>query len=133
MSLKLRLGHFHRMSEVIPPGESGKVKVDHFTIEPDTYQGFQCERISDGTYARLWVNGDVMMSDTDMELRTNREPVRDARGDVLIGGLGLGMITLPILLNPAVTSVTVIELSQDVIDLVEPHLRNSHSRIEKDG
>tara|TARA_Y100000992_G_C21049372_1_gene388789 strand:- start:325 stop:651 length:327 start_codon:yes stop_codon:yes gene_type:complete len=39
-------------------------------------------------------------------------------GDILIGGLGIGMINIPLLASDDVTSVTIIEKEQDVIDLV---------------
>ena len=42
----------------------------------------------------------------------------NATGDVLIGGLGLGMCHQPLIDNPDVTSVTIIEVAQDVVDLV---------------
>jgi hypothetical protein len=63
-----------------------------------------------------------MMSDTAYEQRTNREFVRAAKGHVLVAGLGIGMILVPVLQNPDVTSVTVVEKYQDVVDLVGPSL-----------
>ena len=39
----------------------------------------------------------------------------------MIGGLGLGLCHQPLIDNPNVTSVTIIENSQDVIDLVWEH------------
>ncbi len=42
----------------------------------------------------------------------------NATGDVLVGGLGIGFINQSLLDNPNVTSVTIIELEQDVADLV---------------
>jgi len=62
------------------------------------------------------------MSDTMMEKKTNFEFTRRARGDVLIAGLGLGMIVLAIQDDPTITSITVIEKSIDVIELVTPQL-----------
>ena len=63
-----------------------------------------------------------MMSDTRFEHITNYEVVRQAHGDVLIAGLGLGMICHPITRKPEVKSVTVIEQSADVIALIAPTL-----------
>lgn len=63
-----------------------------------------------------------MMSDTDAERRSNYEVVRRATGDVLVAGLGLGMIFHPILAKPEVRSVTVVEKFADVVALVEPTL-----------
>lgn len=114
---------FYRMADVIPEGQRGNWAVEHFTITPDTWQGFGVERIDPGRYCRLSVGGSCMMSDTQMEQRTNRDAVKLAHGDVLIGGLGIGMIVLPMLEDPTVDTVTVIEKHQDVIDLVAPTLK----------
>ena len=119
------MGRFYRMADIIPEGTSGKVQVKHFTIDRDQGRWLlhPGERISHGRYAQLVIFGAVIMSDTDMELRTNLDPVLDAKGDVLIAGLGLGMILLPILARFNVTSVTVVEKNPDVIALIEPAVR----------
>ena len=39
-------------------------------------------------------------------------------GDVLIGGLGIGFVNQKLIDNPNVTSVTIVEKNQEVIDLV---------------
>lgn len=65
-----------------------------------------------------------MMSDTRMEQISNYEVVRKAEGDILIAGLGLGMILLPIVNNSDVQSVTVIEKYPDVVALVEAPIRH---------
>jgi hypothetical protein len=75
-----------------------------------------------GKHVRLVVNGETMMSNTEMEKASNREFVREAKGDVLIAGLGIGLIINPIIKKPEVTSVTVIEKYQGVIDLVSKHI-----------
>ncbi len=73
----------------------------------------------DGTYVRLHVNGTLVMSDTHLERKTNREFHHKVNGKVLIAGLGLGLI-----LNcledkkKEIEKVTVIEKSKDVIDLI---------------
>jgi spermidine synthase len=59
-----------------------------------------------------------------MEQRTNREPARLAHGDVLIGGLGLGMLPHALARKAAVTSIRVIEINTSVMALVGPHLHN---------
>lgn len=63
-----------------------------------------------------------MMSDTEHERMTNREILYRAKGNVLIAGLGIGMILHPILENENVQSVTVLEKEKDVIDLVSETL-----------
>lgn len=67
-------------------------------------------------------NGGIMMSDTPMERNTNRNFVQKANGDVLIFGLGLGLIILPLLKADGVKSITVVEIHQDLIDIVKPIL-----------
>jgi spermidine synthase len=65
----------------------------------------------------------VMMSDTPMERNTNEAFIQKANGDVIIFGLGLGLLILPLLNNKEVTSILVVELYQDLIDVVEPILK----------
>lgn len=75
-------------------------------------------------YVRLVKKGEgVMMSDTPMERNTNMDFIQKANGDVLIFGLGLGLIILPLLNKENVKSITVVELYQDLIDVVSPILR----------
>ncbi len=74
-------------------------------------------------YVRLVKNGEgIMMSDTPMERRTNQSFLNTANGDVLIFGLGLGLIILPLLNDEDIKSVTVVELHQELIDTVSPIL-----------
>lgn len=82
-----------------------------------------------GRYLALRRNGSIIMSDTPDELRDLREFRYQATGAVLINGLGLGIATCMALGKPEVTSVTVIELSQDVINLVAPHIIDSRLTI----
>lgn len=79
---------------------------------------------SDFPYVRLKKNGEgIMMSDTPMERNTNRGFIEKANGDVLIFGLGLGLIILPLLQKQEVKSILVVEMYQDLIDLVLPILK----------
>lgn len=122
---------FTPMATVLKPGEKGDAKLSFFEITEKEAEltllrqmvtrGRQ-EAVMPGTYARLHVNGELVMSDTQMEQRTNRTLVYKAKGDVLIAGLGLGMVLLPILQKKEVETVVVVEKSQDVIDLIRPQL-----------
>lgn len=78
--------------------------------------------IQPGKYVRLLVGGELMMTDAPHEAHSNRDIIEGAKGNVLIAGLGLGMILIPILLKQKVKTVTVIEKSQGVIRLVGPRL-----------
>lgn len=113
------------VSQIVPEGTQGIAKIEHFTVSrreeqlrailhPDEY-------IPPGRYVRLLINGEIAMSNTPMEQRTNQFVVWKAKGDVLIAGLGIGLILSPILAKTEVRHVTVIEKYQDVIDLVAPY------------
>jgi len=65
----------------------------------------------------------VWMSDTPMERNSNRNFIQKANGDVLIFGLGLGLIVFPLLDNPEVKSIRVIEKEKEVIDLILPYIK----------
>jgi hypothetical protein len=64
-------------------------------------------RMVNGAYARLHLDGELMMSDTRMERVTNYEFVKNAKGRVFIGGLGIGLIALvgPLFKHPKLTIV----------------------------
>ena len=94
----------------------GSARVERFSVE-DKFKSFM-SGVAEGEYVRLFVNGSLAMSNTDMELRTNRNFILDAHGDVLIGGLGIGGIVFCIQDKPEVKSITVLEKSQDGIDLI---------------
>jgi hypothetical protein len=85
-------------------------------------------RFRSGEYTELRHAGITFMTDLYDEWWTQRRAIERARrvgGKVLITGLGLGMVVEAILSAPAlatVSSVTVLEQSADVIDLVAPHL-----------
>ncbi len=106
-------------------GEKGVARVVHREVS-DAASLLSIRRgdyVRPGTYVCLEIAGQHAMSDTEFERESNEELLRRAHGDVLIAGLGIGLVILPLMENPAVRSVTVIEKHQDVIELVEPCLR----------
>jgi hypothetical protein len=118
--------NFPKIAEIIPEQEVGCAKVKHFTVNK-TYARWafhSTEATSLGKYAQLFVDGQLYMSDTDMEQRSNNEVVWKANGNVLIAGLGLGMILKPLIEKPEVTHITVIEKYQDVVDMIAPYWKN---------
>lgn len=82
-------------------------------------------KMYDGKYCRLVVDGKLMMSDTNMERRSNNYFINRANGKVLIVGLGLGLIIRNIIDKSEVKEIIVIEKYQDVVDLVEPKFHNN--------
>lgn len=119
------------VAKYVMPGQKGSAKVEHFEVTKQDSDrtrlrasfGHPNDFVEPGTYARLSVNGVLMMTDTQFEWRSNSFAVRQLKGDALIGGLGIGMVLIPVLQKPDVKSVTVVEKYQDVIDVVLPSLQ----------
>ena len=119
----------------IPPGEKGKWKIENFeitTAEADSYnlrercnnRGLGYRGVEAGKYTRICIANlfnDVIMSDTPVEIADHIEAIEKARGQVLITGLGIGVILNACLNKPEVEHCTVIEIEPDVIALVAPH------------
>lgn len=59
-----------------------------------------------------------MMSSHETETITNQKFLDKATGDVLIFGLGLGLIVFPILESESITSIDIVELNSGLIDFV---------------
>lgn len=123
----------------IPPSEKGIWKIEEMTLtEKDVSlhnirqafkpsMGNRC--ITPGTYKRLLRQGGIfgfttIMSTTPAEVNDLWGVYDHAKGDVLINGLGLGVVVFLLLKKEEVTSITVIEIDQDVIDLVEPYIKD---------
>jgi hypothetical protein len=121
------------MVMLIPEGKKGQFEIKHFELSEDFVRKEKLRAIFNGTYGEVFQlapgkyvklvgRGSLWMSDTDMEKRTNEGFVINAKGDVLIAGLGIGLIIAAVIDNPEVKSITVIERYQEVIDLVLPYL-----------
>lgn len=65
----------------------------------------------------LTEDGGVWMTDDPIEQRQHDEQLRQMRGHVLVGGLGLGYAVVALAHNRGVKSITVVERSQDVVNL----------------
>jgi hypothetical protein len=111
----------------IPVGKSGKWEIKKFTVSEEQAKFDMFRSIGRGgrytpagTYTSLTRNGNTIMSDTPDEISDHFHVISHAKGNVLLNGLGLGMVLGAILNKPEVTFVTVIEQSEDVISLVSP-------------
>lgn len=85
--------------------------------------------VQPGDYTMLRHKGTIIMSDTHAEAGEHHHIVRKARGDCLVTGLGMGLVLNAMLLKQEVTSVTVVELSPDVVKLVWAHVTSHLGRI----
>lgn len=130
---------FPLMHRVVMPAVSGSEawEIDVFQVRTQqsertrTRACFQDEPllyVPPGTYARLRMNGAVMMSDTPMERVTNYPMLRAAHGDVLVLGAGIGMLTAALLHDTEVRSVTVVDNKPDLMLHVDAYLKGAYPR-----
>lgn len=112
------------MHELLDERKINGWELQKFVIENGDFKAWM-QGIAPGTYIRLVHDGQLVMSDTGMEKRTNLDFCSHAHGDIIIGGLGIGMIIMAIQDKPEVNSITVIEKYQEVIDLVATQLEFS--------
>ncbi len=127
----------------VPEGTRGPWRVERFTVTQKDVAiynlrlafspGMGGRQVPPGTYTRLMRGTTLVMSDTPAERRDHSYAIRMAKGDVLVNGLGLGLVATAMLAKPEVTSVTVVEKSADVIALVAPHLDPRLAIIEADA
>src|SRR3990167_4724810 len=117
----------------VPEGKIGDWTVKRFIVSAKNEQLERLRAIMyrgrytpAGTYTGLYHKGHIIMSDTPDEIRDHLGAVRVAKGQVLINGLGLGVVLKAILEKPEVEHVTVIEKAPEVIELVSKHYAHLH-------
>jgi len=120
----------------VPIGKSGDWSVEEFTISDSDAELFNLRSaisgagvcgnrsVVPGTYKKLLHFNSTVMSNTPAEIADSAYFVRKATGSVLVSGLGLGAVLTTLLAKPEVTSITVLERSEDVIKLVAPTFKN---------
>lgn len=131
------------LSRTIPEGQSGRFKIVKTLVHKgtrmrtyspmgsiyfDKYDGdfpmVKLIEVEEGEPDTVW------MSDTAMEQEAMRPASIAARGDVLIAGLGLGLLpTMMKMHNKKVKSVTILEREQDVANLVYDHIKTRKTRL----
>lgn len=110
------------------PKKIGNAEIHVYEIDEEAaafsyLRGGRDQGIPMGTYTRLLVNDDIMMSDTPFEYRSHIDFFMRACGEILINGLGLGCC-LDYLLktkSSVIDHITVIEKNENVIKLVSPY------------
>lgn len=114
---------YKQMSDILEEGTVGNFSLSKFEITSEN-RPFRCD-IPNGKYIRLMDSQSYynpVMSDTPMEKNTNMDFVRKAHGDVFIAGLGIGLILLAIQDKEEVKSITVLEKSSEIVELVGKQL-----------
>ena len=58
----------------------------------------------------------VMMTNNEFEMSSNQKFIDNSKGDVIIFGLGIGLIVYPLLQDDDIKSITIIEIDKELID-----------------
>lgn len=120
----------------IPEGMSGKWAIEKFEVDSEAAKWERIRAVlnhsgrgvPEGKYTRLMRGSELIMSDTPDEIRDHMRAIRLAKGNVLINGLGLGVVLQAVLRKAEVEHVTVVEISADVIALVATHYETMFGR-----
>jgi hypothetical protein len=75
-------------------------------------------------------NGGTWMSDYPIEQAQHDKELEKFSGEILVGGLGLGYAANVLAAMGDVEYVRIIELSDEVIQLVKPHLKDPDGKVE---
>lgn len=127
-----------RLRSDVPEGASGRWRIERFDVPaPDVDRHDErpiWARDPAGTYTHLLCDDELYMSDLYAEIHTQLPAIHEARrrgGRILVTGLGLGLVVDAILAapSPPIDEIVVIELSGDVIGLVEPTLLERHGSL----
>ncbi len=134
--------HYDKYRVNVPEGISGDWRIEKFsitTLEAEHYNmvsrfSFSSggNTVKAGDYTRLMRGRTIVMSDTESEILDHMEFIICARGEILIGGLGLGMVLNACLNKDEVEHVTVVEKSTDVIKLVSDHYFDKFGNVRLD-
>lgn len=122
------------MSRILPEGKRGSFAIVHKTLLQgnlvytyDHWGGRMRMGRPDKDFRMvvLEIEGgeDVWMSDSPLEQESLIRPLNNARGDVLTSGLGIGLFSTLVSSRKRIRSITVVEKSPDVIDLVWGHIK----------
>lgn len=112
----------------VPEGSLDGVTVERFSLDVEasnwTYLRNGARGIPPGQYTRLTVGQNTWMSDTPAEIGDHwpimHEIEKPTTQNVLINGLGLGMVLKYALAHEHVTGIDVIECDKRIIELVGP-------------
>lgn len=101
--------------------------MDHYIL-PHKYIALTCNKPMNHN---MYGESNVMMSDTPMERYTNQEILNNAKGNILIAGLGIGMLPAALAQKEDVKSITIIEYNQDIIDIVSELIKKNVPNADK--
>lgn len=122
----------NNMQVDVPLGKSGKWEVKYHEITQRDVNFSRLRAATNpqrsnrgwthpGIYTMLCHRGATIMTDTHNEIQDNMELFWNAKGHVLVNGLGLGVVLGGLFQIEGVDKVTAVEISQDVLNLVADH------------
>lgn len=127
------------MSRKIPEGQSGKFSIVKTVISrgtvihtytPAGFVYYDMYKTDFPIVKLVEESGGTWMSDTAMEQEAMMIASITARGDVLILGLGIGLLpTLVKMRNRMVKTITIVEKEQDVVNLVYDYIKFRKTRL----
>jgi len=97
-------------------------KNDYINISDDV--PFKDKLIVNKEYVILHnkLTGKVMMSNHETETYTNIKFLDNVKGDVIVFGLGIGLIILPLLNDDRIKSIDIIEIDIGLIEMISKKL-----------
>lgn len=128
------MGYFSIMSSV-PEGKKNNWEVKHFSVSEKEASRFNAglifsrqswREIKAGIYTKLTNNGQTIMSDTPAEKSDHSQIIWNAKGNILLNGLGLGWTVEACMQKEEVKHITVIEIAPEVVILVGHYLINKY-------
>lgn len=105
-----------------------ELEIDKFTYAEHTPIGYFEQEF---TYPAVLEGDTIWMSIIPHEIETMKEPIKNAKGRVLVLGLGLGYYLFHILNKKDVVSIDVIENDKRIISLFNKYLINLFPHVEK--
>ena len=130
-----------RMSKILKEGKIGSFEIKRKTIQARTVLNMYDSkkgRILKGEYnfdypiVTLLEDGHTWMSDSQIEIESVMGAVCAAKGNILIGGLGIGLLPTFIKNKRGIKRIDIVEKHQEVIDLVFDQIKSPKMRIIKD-
>ena len=131
---------FIQMCTILPEIKNDTFAIEHFKFssrdiaKEQLYQllghnNYAFHLKENYTYTKLTENGMIWMSDTPLETITNQKFLNNATGNVLIFGLGMGMCIAPLLHDPEIESITIVEKNQDLINFIRKYYKSDKLKI----
>lgn len=119
----------------IPEGTMGEYAIRHVIREPNYEFDLNTMRTAifgqkggkvswpfETRWHELTENEGVWMTDLPIEQKQMWDNAYGLKGHVLVGGLGLGVIATMLARRRSITKITIVEISEEVIELVGPYI-----------